>query len=308
MAILRVIPRKARHPALSGRMVIDTVRGVLRVRKWPKKRGPPKSERQAWWVDWFRQANALAKYVDPRQQEAAIVMTKGTGMYPRDLLLKAMRGRLYHWADETGWRWFSMAAITDISNTLDVLAQTVGSVLVRATDRWRAPAPGVVDDVLTLKGSPLVPVWYAAGGGAPAFGGALVNKTADQTISNVTMTPIVFDGEVYDTDAIHDPATNPSRLTVPAGWSKVRLTASVRWQSNNSGNRILLFWHNGTYFPGQSMHRKLGRENSEDAIASPVIEVTPADYFEAVVWHSRGSNLNVNGLADYVTFAMERVA
>jgi len=40
--ILRSIPRAQRYPSLRGRVMIDTVRGVLRVRKWPKKRGTPK--------------------------------------------------------------------------------------------------------------------------------------------------------------------------------------------------------------------------------------------------------------------------
>lgn len=170
--------------------MIDTVRGVLRVRKWPKKRGTPKSPLQRWWNDWFRQANLLAKYADSMTQARAIALTKGTGLYPRDIILKAMRGRLYYFRDETGKVWYPMAAVTDISETLDILAQDIGSVLVRAVDRWRAPPVASVNDVLTYKGLVDPPVWQA-----PSGGGGMVQEV-------LSGTPIVPDGTVsfYDLD------------------------------------------------------------------------------------------------------------
>jgi hypothetical protein len=39
---------------------------------------------------WFKDANRLAKHCAASSQVAAIEMTKGTGLYPRDLLLKCM--------------------------------------------------------------------------------------------------------------------------------------------------------------------------------------------------------------------------
>lgn len=143
--------------------MVDTVRGVLRVRKWPKKRGKPTSARQLFWIDWFKQANLLAKYVDGATAALAIKLTKGSGLYPRDIILQAMRGRLYWWTDDTGRSWYPVAAIEDVSKTFDVLAQTVGSVLVRATDRWRAAVGGVLGDVLVHAGPGAPPTWGAAG-------------------------------------------------------------------------------------------------------------------------------------------------
>ncbi len=146
-------------------MMIDTVRGVLRVRKWPRKYGKPRSALQAYWVDWFKQANLLAKYADAMSQRRAIEMTKGSGLYPRDVLLKAMRGRLYWWIDDTGWKWFPMAGISDISGALEVLGQTIGDVLVRATDRWRPALEGAAGKVLTHQGPAAAPKWVVAGAG-----------------------------------------------------------------------------------------------------------------------------------------------
>lgn len=167
MAILRSIPRQRRLPSLRNAIMVDAVRGVLRVRKWPRKRGPPRSALQRFWIDWFRQANLLAKYADGATQALAIKLTKGSGLYPRDIILQAMRGRLYTFTDTTGWQWYPVAAIEDVSKTLDILAQTIGSVLVRAADRWRAalPAIPVAGTVLTYQGVDLPPAWAAAGSG-----------------------------------------------------------------------------------------------------------------------------------------------
>ncbi len=75
--------------------MVDTFRGQLRVRAWPRKRGTPKSEAVRDQNAWFKGANQLAKRVEPTQQNLAIRMTKGTGLYPRDLLLRQMAGGIY---------------------------------------------------------------------------------------------------------------------------------------------------------------------------------------------------------------------
>ena len=167
MAIIRNIPRNKRMPSLRGAMMVDTCRGVLRVRKWPKKRGTPRSALQRWWNDWFRQANLLTKYADGMTQARAIALTKYTGLYPRDIMLRAIRGRYLWFTDQDGKAWYPMAAIQDVSDTLDILAQAVGSVLVRAVDRWRpaGPAVPVVGQALTYQGAGLPPLWQTPGAG-----------------------------------------------------------------------------------------------------------------------------------------------
>jgi len=167
--------------------MIDAVRGVLRVRKWPKKRGTPTSAKQLFWIDWFKQANLLAKYADPIQQVRAMEMTKHSGMYPRDVLLKAMRGRLYTWVDTDGWIWFPMAAVQDVSDSLDAIAQTVGDLLVRAADRWRPITAGPINEVLTAKGPGVLPVWQAPGGGVVQGELAESPITPDGTVASYVL-------------------------------------------------------------------------------------------------------------------------
>lgn len=54
-------------------------------------------------------------------------------------------------------------------------------------------------------------------GGAPAFVGASVTHSAAQNLNNGSETTLAFDTEEYDTDAIHDTASNNGRLVIPSG-------------------------------------------------------------------------------------------
>lgn len=287
--------------------MIDTVRGVLRVRKWPRKRGTPKSALQRHWIDWFKQANLLAKYVDPVQQARAIEMTKGSGLYPRDVILSAMRGRLYWWADETGWKWFPMAAILDISKTFDILGQTVGDMFYRATDRWRAIPAGAVDEVLTAQGPGVAPAWLPAAGGGTPFGGCLLWSSATQNVNNKSWKALDWNQEKYDTDNLHDLVTNPDRITVPAGWSKIRLSGGVVWNVNATGRRVAVFRFEGSGFIGEANQTRPADQNSQQTLNSPAIDVAEGDWFQLRVWQDSGSQRQVLANQMNVYFAMERV-
>ena len=83
---------KQRYPSFSGLLMVDTVRGKVRVRAWPKPRGHPKSAAVRSQNEWFKSANKLLNDIDPGQMKIAIEAAKGTGFYPRDLLMNAMAG------------------------------------------------------------------------------------------------------------------------------------------------------------------------------------------------------------------------
>ncbi len=284
-------------------MMIDTVRGVLRVRKWPKKYGKPRSASQAYWVDWFKQANLLAKYADAMSQRRAIEMTKGSGLYPRDVLLKAMRGRLYWWIDDTGWKWYPMAGISDISGALDVLAQTVGDVLVRATDRWRPPPPGVAGDVLTNQGPGTPPEWAAGGGGGGGALGALLTLSANPVIPNATFTALIWGTEQYDDNDFVDLAANPTRFTAPAGATFARVTFNATWQSNNNGERILTVYKNGAAVPAGGWVRQGAAGALGQNIVTGKIPWEAGDYLECMVYQSSGANRSMESTSTSRTWA-----
>jgi hypothetical protein len=68
------------------------------------------------------------------------------------------------------------------------------------------------------------------------YRGVLVHPSITDTGANISATPSKsFDTEDHDTDGFHDPATNPERVTIPAGVSKVRLTAGLETGSQTVG-------------------------------------------------------------------------
>jgi hypothetical protein len=96
-------PNRRRVPALKRAIMIDTVRGKPRVRIWPRKRGKPKSPATLYMNAWFTDACHKMRYVDGRAMDYAIKATKQTGLYPRDLLMRAAtRGLFKIWDPDLG--------------------------------------------------------------------------------------------------------------------------------------------------------------------------------------------------------------
>lgn len=90
MARIRSYPGRQFYPRIKAKVMVDTFRGSTRIRAWPKPRGTPTDPYVRELNRWFTEANALAKKADPAIQKIAIEMSKGTGLYPRDLMLRAM--------------------------------------------------------------------------------------------------------------------------------------------------------------------------------------------------------------------------
>jgi len=159
-----------RKEKLSRTVVVDSYRGILRVRSWPKPRGKPRSEKQAYWQEWFREANLVAKYAPAEDRIAAAKATKNTPWNPRDVQMKAMRGRLFSFVRPDGRKIYSMAQKVDVSEGLDIIGQLPGSMLARGEEYWEYLLPGPEGYVLTSAGEGKVPVWRPA----PAGNGGLV--------------------------------------------------------------------------------------------------------------------------------------
>lgn len=147
--------------------------------------------------------------------------------------------------------------------------------------------------------------------GAKAFG------SGNQTISDATPTVVAFNSESYDTAAIHDNATNNSRLTVPVGVTRIKLTAYAKWAANGSAFRFMEIRKNGA--GGTIDDDMAGYEPSLYAsaanasvpllgmqLASGTITVVATDYFELRVEQTSGGNLDL--LAGDYWMEMEIVA
>ncbi len=130
------------------------------------------------------------------------------------------------------------------------------------------------------------------------FRGALVKRTTAQAITTATETAVTWETATYDTDSIWS-AGSPTRLTVPAGVTKVRLKTNVQWDANATGYRYVTFKKNGADFAGRggSLVDDLAANFYWQNIGTAVVEVTAGDYFDVRVQHNKGSNLNLLPIA-----------
>src|SRR5688572_2022027 len=135
--------------------------------------------------------------------------------------------------------------------------------------------------------------------------GALVFKTANQSIPNAAWTMAVWDDESingYDIGGFFNPS-QPSRLTVPAGVSRVRIQAQSIWQKGNgTGLRQLVVKKNGSFFPGDPIQNGVANNvtTADIGAVSPILNVTPGDYFEVELYHTDGGAIDL--LASTGTF------
>ncbi len=309
MAILHGDWFGGRRPGLTGRLMVDTVRGVHRVRAWPKKRGPPKSALQRQWIDWFRAANFAAKYASSRDIVRAKELTQGTAWYPRDILMKAMRGRLFWWQDETGLKYFPVAAVSDISDTLDILAQEIGNILVRAGDRWRAPPDGNEGDNLTFHPD-APPDWLPPPvAPPPPTAAALMTRTSAQSIPRISDVAMQWQTSQHDTDGFIDFGVSNVFFTIPAGFAWCRLNAGVIWAAAAVGYRRLNFYKNGTNSPGMGMATTLPAGfGTMQALASALVPCVEGDTFQLQVNHNHNTALAINSNTDITFFGIQAYA
>jgi hypothetical protein len=152
-----------------------------------------------------------------------------------------------------------------------------------------------------------MPYYPKAGG---AFRGALVRKAADQTTLNATGAGVAltWDSETggYDTDTIHDNSTEPTRLTVPTGVTRVRLSAQVYWLLTTADTfKLLQLEKNGSfaYVGSASSGTEIGASSGSGQIHSPVLTVTAGDYFEIRLFEESDTSITIE--SDNSWFAME---
>lgn len=174
MAKSRSLPFVPHLPAANKAFLLYNQRGQLRVTKWPAKRGKPKSVIVQSLNRRFASAIKTMKYADASQWAAAITMTKGTGLYPRDVLMKAMTA---------GWL---------------EMVQPDGTTIQLARP-----------ELFTV-----------------TYQGARVQRTTGQAIPAATLTTMSWQSPIIDTATIWS-ASNPTRLTVPAGVTRVALRGGV---------------------------------------------------------------------------------
>lgn len=145
----------------------------------------------------------------------------------------------------------------------------------------------VASDVLQFDGA----LWRPAGAGILQrvmlpFRGALLRRTANYTVSTTgAYVAIPWQSAVYDTDAFWS-AGQPTRLTVPAGVTKVRLTANIEWQTSPTSQLVEVRKNGASVVGGGSfiVRGDSGYTNQMRNVVSAVIPVVAGDWFDLAVY------------------------
>jgi hypothetical protein len=125
--------------------------------------------------------------------------------------------------------------------------------------------------------------WFAAEAIASDKPYAHVKSTSNQTLAADTWTIATFATEIADTHGFYDNSASASRLTVPSGFNKVRLSANIRYDGGTSSVFIRLL-KNGSVVPGSFRKSENGGSSRYINANSAVLEVTPGDYFQMEVY------------------------
>ena len=120
----------------------------------------------------------------------------------------------------------------------------------------------------------------------PSFRGALVYNSSSESLISGTPKLLSFDSEDYDTSDIHDIVVNNTRLTVPSGVTKIKVSAQVYISDAditklNSGS-IALYKNGSNVFAGNARATVFKPESTDGyfAVTSPILIVDADDYFE----------------------------
>jgi hypothetical protein len=137
----------------------------------------------------------------------------------------------------------------------------------------------------------LMKVDVAGGGGGATFEGASVYASAAQNLPSANYA-LVFDTEHYDTGGYHDPAVNPSRLTVPAGKAgKYHITGGVRFTASSSqGRREAYIRLNGTTDIAE-VEAAASTSSYNALIPTITYDLAAGDYVELVTYQDTGVNI-----------------
>lgn len=129
------------------------------------------------------------------------------------------------------------------------------------------------------------------------FMGALVNKSAAQSIANNSAAVLTWNTEQFDEGGWHSTSSNTSRLTVPDGVRLVRVYANVRFDDNSTGYRQLQIIKNGSTFIGTPNARAMAITSATQptllSVNTGPVLVESGDYFEAEVFQNSGGALDL---------------
>ena len=149
---------------------------------------------------------------------------------------------------------------------------------------------GSTGQILTVAGG--VPSWATPAASTPTFVGAMVYMGATMTLSNNSFTAVQFAATDYlDTDAFHDPSTNNTRLTIPAGkGGKYLVYGNVMYNSGSGVVRVRINL-NGSVFS----ETRNALNADETLHQTAIMTLAETDYVELIAYQNSGGNNDIYG-------------
>lgn len=121
--------------------------------------------------------------------------------------------------------------------------------------------------------------------------GARVYHNVSQYSNDTVFTPLAFNSETYDTDVIHDPVTNNSRLTCKTS-GKYIVTAHLQWAPNAVGERSLVIYLNRTTIIA-ALSDYPGAVFDFYQVITTIYDLSVGDYVELWTYQNSGIHLLV---------------
>jgi len=160
-----------------------------------------------------------------------------------------------------------------------------------------------------------VPAWAtpatggSGGGGAgnPASGARAVPSAVTASPHN-TWTSIAFAGtDRWDTDAFHNPASNNTRMTIPAGMGgRYSIGGTVSFVQGGGGRSVRVMLNGTTRIGGESLVNAASSSLTRLS-ASTIYDLAAGDYVELQAWQDTGGALNTEVGANFTEFWITRL-
>jgi hypothetical protein len=132
---------------------------------------------------------------------------------------------------------------------------------------------------------------------------AVVQKSANQSVTNGAWTTLTWNTELADTNGMHDNVTNNARLTVPAGCTRARLSFNVSNVTVAGQHNVRVIKNGVSDIPGLPVNDTASAGVDSNNGLGAWIDVEEGDYFELQYFTST-AGVSVAS-ADTTWFCME---
>jgi hypothetical protein len=242
-----------------------------------------------------------AAQVNNYLQEQTVMVFADAATRTTALASVLSEGMISYLKDTDVTQYYSGSAWVTIGGTASPLT-TKGDLYGFSTTNARV-AVGTNGQVLTADSTAATGVAWATASSTPTFVGCFVYGTANQTISNATVTTVPFGAENFDSSGFHDNATNNSRITIPTGKSgKYLVVAQSAFAANLTGFRQTRILKNGTAVQISVMNNNASNSVDLQNNVSYILSLTAGDYIEMAVYQTTGGNLTLANSNDNETF------